>query len=159
MSETDVYFDINAFRKALSLFEGTHDFSAFGNQLEKRAAAAFEYSSSEFSSVRTVHSCSIRQEAPHIYRVDIVLSGALFMMVRNIIEACLACSVRQTVKYRNFDDPEEQEKRMAYENIAEISKLLGQQHPKRKFSRIENKFTTAAACGLCLEKVYYNELQ
>lgn len=165
----DPYIDINLFQEALSLFIGTHDFAAFGNQLDKRAAVSFAYSGIPFDSVRTIYNATVEQETPGVYRVDIFLSGALFMMVRNIIEACLAVSVKNTVKYqRDFarKDGGVTEEMIARGYLNDISRLLGRKQEalvngdcgKSVYTRRDNKFTTAPGCGLCLEKVFFKEI-
>jgi tRNA pseudouridine38-40 synthase len=149
-------FDITKFNDALLMFNGTHDFQSFGNKLEERARVSEEHSGRPFSSVRTVTHVSITElrsrdypfvhsdvesmgprinrykEAP-VFRVDIVLSGALYKMIRNIIGGCTA---------------------VAYGSLQQDELLSLLEKPS---SRTTSGYVTAPAHGLCLEKVFYRE--
>lgn len=99
--------DVDRFQSALNLFEGTHDFRAFGNRLDIRAKKSEVYSGKSFSSFRTIYSATVEKicnpsqypqfsslsssghfEDVH-YKVDIVLDGALYKMLRNVIAGCV----------------------------------------------------------------------
>ena len=67
------------------------------------------------------------------YRVDIVLDGALYKMLRNIIAGCVE------VAYGTM-------------SLQELRTLLD-----GAVSRTDNRLVTAPACGLCLQKVNYIE--
>jgi tRNA pseudouridine38-40 synthase len=151
-------FDICKFSEALAIFHGTHDFQSFGNKLEERARASEGRSGMPFSSVRSVKRVSVTElrpgncdypfghsgveymgprinrynEAP-IFRVDIVLDGALYKMIRNIIGGCTA------VAYGIMQHDE-------------LRSLL-----ETPSSRAASGFVTAPANGLCLEEVFYDE--
>ena len=99
--------DISRFQSALNLFEGTHDFRAFGNRLDIRAKRSEVYSGESFSSVRTIYSAAVKeihnpsqyaqfstlssrgQLEETYYEVDIILDGALYKMLRNVIAGCV----------------------------------------------------------------------
>ena len=67
------------------------------------------------------------------YRVDIVLDGALYKMLRNIIAGCVE------VAYGTM-------------SLQELRMLLDD-----AVSRTDNRLVTAPACGLCLQRVNYIE--
>lgn len=159
---------LNRFQDALNVFQGTHDFRAFGNRLDIRAKKSEEHSGEAFSSVRTIFSADIaqvripiesspisslsllpgREEEEHsFFRVDIVLDGALYKMIRNIIAGCVQ------VGYGTM-------------SIEELRLLLGNTPSslgnttslkQNTPSRAENRLVTAPACGLYLEEVFYKE--
>jgi tRNA pseudouridine38-40 synthase len=145
--------DVATFQDALDLFKGTHDFRAFGNRLDIRAKRSEEFSGKIFSSMRTIYNATII-EMPKLdsdrifpsklslsedmqdetyYRVDIVLNGALYKMLRNVIAGCAE------VAYGTM-------------SLLELELLLiDAPH------RADNRLVTAPACGLYLEKVNYRE--
>ena len=154
--------DLEAFQNALNIFIGEHDFRAFGNRLDVRAKKSEEHSQRAFSAVRTIHSASITEyRTPHLlrrycpdaffspnqtstrtstaysddvfYRVDIVLDGALYKMLRNIIAGCVE------VGYGTM-------------SLQELRTLL-----YGGSDRAGNRLVTAPACGLYLQSVRYNE--
>jgi tRNA pseudouridine38-40 synthase len=165
--------NLNRFQDALNVFRGSHDFRAFGNRLDIRAKKSEEHSGEAFSSVRTIFSADVVEvnipteslpvssfsllsgrEEHSFYRVDIVLDGALYKMIRNIIAGCVQ------VGYGTMD-------------LDELSLLLGNAPSllgstpsllgntpslvQNTPSRAENRLVTAPACGLYLEEVFYRE--
>jgi tRNA pseudouridine38-40 synthase len=159
--------DLNRFQDALNVFQGTHDFKAFGNRLDIRAKKSEEHSGEVFSSVRTIFSADVvevripienfpvsslsllpgREEENTYYRVDIVLDGALYKMIRNIIAGCVQVGYGTMCL---------DELRLLLGNTPSFvgnTTSLVQKTP----SRSENRLVTAPACGLYLEEVFYRE--
>ena len=179
--------NLESFQEALNVFKGTHDFKAFGNRLDVRARVHEAYSGETFSSVRTVLSAEISEiqvlnnNSPSpssssssfgitcgtFYRVDIIVNGALYKMLRNMIAGCIE------VSYGTMQLNELQSllgNIPSLENIPSLGNTpsLGNiPSPINSFalkniptvfpSRAENRLVTAPACGLCLEEVFYNE--
>ena len=70
--------DLARLESACACFEGTHDFSSFANRLGHKSVVV--------DPVRTVRSVQLVEEVPGLdYRLDFVLDGALYKMVRNIV--------------------------------------------------------------------------
>lgn len=135
------YFDINKFKQCLALFVGTHDFKAFGNQLKKRSDLVESYKNETFNSNRTIYSITVNEEKrvifgdnDTIYSVDFFLNGAMYKMIRNIMQAAIE---------------------VAYDEISMeyVSHLL-----TNCPSRDDSSILTAPACGLYLVNVYYDEV-
>jgi tRNA pseudouridine38-40 synthase len=111
-----MYFpvDIQLLEKSLKLFVGTHDFSAFSNQVDRKKIE-FATKNMSYSTIKTIYSIDLiplndygsstnlhcnhlSSRGPnHItdqntnsgyYRIDIYLNSALYRMVRNIVWAC-----------------------------------------------------------------------
>ena len=113
-----MYFpvDIQLLEKSLKLFEGTHDFSAFSNQVDRKRIE-FANKNMSYSTIKTIYSIDLiplndygsltnlnsnsfhrSSKGPNhlydhnsnsgYYRIDIYLNSALYRMVRNIVWAC-----------------------------------------------------------------------
>lgn len=153
--------DINSFQNALDVMKGTHDFKAFGNKLDARAKIHEAHSGETFCSVRTILSAEISElqfsnqnsqfSTPSsykydgtFYRIDVVVDGALYKMLRNIIAGCIEVS---------YDTMKIDELQSLLGNVPDPSKNI----PAFQPSRTENRLVTAPACGLCLEEIFYNE--
>jgi tRNA pseudouridine(38-40) synthase len=165
---------IDRFQDALNVFKGTHDFKAFGNRLDIRAKKSEEHSGEVFSSVRTIFSADVvekiilvenspisslsllpgREEENAYFRVDIVLDGALYKMIRNIIAGCVQVGYGTMCL---------EELRLLLGNtpslLGNTPSLLGNTTTlsQNTPSRAENRLVTAPACGLYLEEVFYRE--
>ncbi len=92
-------------RSILKLFEGMHNFWAFRGQLEQNAKKRKR----EFDMVRTVYrvelikeeeeteeggwsdDCYFLGEEGENYRIDFLLQGALYKMVRNMVRTAMEC--------------------------------------------------------------------
>ena len=70
---------------ALKQFEGTHDFRAFAGAIEQNERRIGK----EMDTVRTVYSVDLLHEGNGNYRVDFLLKGALYKMVRNMMGTAL----------------------------------------------------------------------
>lgn len=75
--------DLKRVAEACACFEGTHDFSSFANRLGHKSASSAEV---QPNPVRTVRSVAFVEEVVGLdYRIDVVLDGALYKMVRNVV--------------------------------------------------------------------------
>jgi len=127
-------FNINNFQNCLNLFIGTHDFKSFGNELRKRNILTQNYKNESFNSIRTIYNITINNEiGTNIYYIDFYLNGALYKMIRNLIEAAIEVAFNEI-------------------SIDYVSNLL-----YNCPSRDESIILTAPANGLYLVNVYYNE--
>lgn len=134
--------DMDTFRQALSLFEGTHDMAAFANQVPK-SKIAFEGNDMTFNTVKTIHSISLEEEQEQgYYCVNFELESALYKMVRNIVGACKMAAEGGGGNARIKMD------------VPYISKLLRQDGPP--LTRADNLALSAPAEGLTLESVYFD---
>lgn len=82
-------FSEQRLRDAASLFSGTHDFSAFVNSLQSKSATDSPIAINPVRNIRSIRIFSERH-ASQIYRVEFLLDGALYRMVRNIMGTLLA---------------------------------------------------------------------
>lgn len=125
--------DLGKFESGLKIFQGTHDFTAFGNRLE-RIAKDLEKSGwhKELSPIRTIHSANLFDEGDGYYRVEFVLTSALYRMVRNIVGSCAHVAM----------------------SMMDMDTMVSLLHDKK--SRSENFAKSAEPHGLCLEKVIYD---
>ena len=127
-----VYFpiDLKLLEESLRLFEGTHDFSAFANNVVK-TTKAYESKSLDFITVRTIYGIDLVDEGDGYYCVYFHLKSALYRMVRNIVWTCLQVAAGD----------------MDFTHL----RYLLHEAP----SRLENKAKSAPPEGLTLEHVYY----
>ncbi len=78
--------DINYLRKVLKHYEGTHDFRAFAGAIEaNQRKDGIEHK----NTVRTVYNVTIVDEGEGRYRIEFLLQGALYKMVRNMVGTAL----------------------------------------------------------------------
>jgi tRNA pseudouridine38-40 synthase len=127
--------DLDKLEECLHVFEGTHNFQAYANRVE-RLAKEREEKNKELDTMRTVNSIKLVREAdnPGYYRIEVNLQSALYKMVRNIVGSSL--HVAQGGAGLDF---------------ASLQTLL---HEAR--DRDDNKAKPAPPEGLCLEHVYYD---
>mmetsp|Transcript_39939 Transcript_39939/g.97134 ORF Transcript_39939/g.97134 Transcript_39939/m.97134 type:complete len:343 (-) Transcript_39939:30-1058(-) len=116
-------FDADKLKAACGEFVGTHDFAAFANKNVKGKAAR--------NAVRTIHSIEVHDEGGGNYRVEFLLDGALYKMVRNIMGTVLAVACDKM-------------------DIASIPMMFAEGSRQRVP-------TAAPAHGLCLEQVYFSD--
>lgn len=79
--------DIEAMKKAIPHFVGTHNFKAFANKNEKGSA--------KNSPVKTIYTIDLVEERGG-YRLEFEGDGFLYKMVRNIVGTLLDCSYGKT---------------------------------------------------------------
>lgn len=127
--------DIELFKVALSMFQGTHDFASFTNGVKKKRNL-FEERGQEFSTVRRIDSIAVNEFLPGYYRIDFFIAAALYKMIRNIVWSCAYTAGGEMTLDRL--------KTMLYE-----PRLLCD-NPRSLI-----KATPAPPEGLCLEHVYY----
>lgn len=129
--------NVTSLAAALRRFEGTHDFRAFSGAVEQNARKKGKTARTT-DTVRTVYSCRLVEEDRHgNYRIDVLLQGALYKMVRNMVGTAL--DVCQGTL------PEE-----------ELARLLRQGGDGSLFlDRACNPCKPAPPEGLTLEKVFY----
>jgi tRNA pseudouridine38-40 synthase len=126
--------DVDQFNSTLQLFIGTHDFRAF---------AASDFVSS--TTVKTIYSVNLVPENNNNnevgkYRIEIMLKGALYRQVRNMVGAALD-EARRPSKKKN------QRRRQA-----NVARLLA-----TGAARDENPAKPAPSHGLTLEHVYFDD--
>ena len=126
--------------QCLRSFEGDHDFRPFAGaveQAEKKANRAI-------NSVRTIYKCQLIDESERFgwegyYRIDILLSGALYKMVRNMVGTAVDVS-RGKVDESTF-----------------ATLLQSGMNGNPQLVRKDNRSKPAPPEGLCLEKVFYDD--
>ena len=126
--------------QCLRSFEGDHDFRPFAGAVEQAEKKA----NRSINSVRTIYKCELIDESERFgwegyYRIDILLSGALYKMVRNMVGTAVDVS-RGKVDESTF------------------SKLLQNgMNGNPQLVRKDNRSKPAPPEGLCLEKVFYDD--
>ena len=123
--------DIDLLRSALKQFEGTHDFRAFAGAIEQNERRIGK----EMGTVRTVYRVDLVDEGNGNYRVDFLLKGALYKMVRNMMGTALDVSKGRMDKQALID-------------------LLNR---KEDDVRKNNRCKPAPPEGLCLERVFFGD--
>lgn len=149
--------DIARLKSILEVYVGTHDFKAFGGQLEQNE----KRSGKKMNTIRTIHkvelvkeifefdsTCSSELKKDQLgfigeegnYRIDFLIEGALYKMVRNMVGTSIQVwlgNMKQTqlVELLQIDESGDIEK-----------------------SRKNNPCKPAPPEGLTLECVYYNDL-
>lgn len=131
-------------QRILRHYEGEHDFRAFAGAIEANLRKdGLEHK----NTVRTVYSVDLidEGESGH-YRIEILLKGALYKMVRNMVGTALdVCKGRLS---------EEAMLQMLHHCCDDDSEEV---NGKKQFSRVDNKCKPAPPEGLTLEKVYYDD--
>lgn len=141
-------FNEELFLKSLLIFQGTHNFNAFGNFIDKKREELARFHGPELQIHRTIESIKLINEEKEFlekggslqflhhyrgnYRVEIIIESALHKMIRNIIGTCFHVNLGKL----SFND---------LENLLYQGK-----------QRCENKAKPAPAHGLCLEHVFYD---
>ena len=136
--------DISRLKSILELYVGTHDFKAFGGQLEQNEKRAGR----KINTVRTIHKVELINESleeSHFgfigeegnYRIDFLIEGALYKMIRNMVGTAIQ------VWLGNMEQ-------------AQLVELLQIDQSGIK-SRKSNPCKPAPPEGLTLECVYYED--
>jgi tRNA pseudouridine38-40 synthase len=136
--------DITRLKSILEVYVGTHDFKAFGGQLEQNE----KRSGKKMNTIRTIHTVELVKESFFYstgsselnYRIDFLIEGALYKMVRNMVGTAIQVwlgNMKQTqlVELLQIDESGDAEK-----------------------SRKDNPCKPAPPEGLTLECVYYDDL-
>ena len=140
---TRVHFDGNIdpdhLQQVLRAYEGTHDFRAFAGAIE---ATQRKDGVERKDTVRTVYSVDLIDEGEGNYRIEILLQGALYKMVRNMVGTAMdVCKGKVEedhmlqMLHHSADDDDDQ----------------------RQFVRKDNKSKPAPPEGLTLEKVFFDD--
>lgn len=148
--------DIQRLQSIFKLYEGTHDFRAFGGQLEQNAKK--RNGDKPINTIRTVYKAELVKEPNYgfgrhnpvetqhgfigeegNYRIDFLLKGALYKMVRNMVGTAIEVWLG----------------RMTEEQLLELLKV--EPDGERKVGRQNNPCKPAPPEGLTLECVYYDD--
>jgi tRNA pseudouridine(38-40) synthase len=133
--------NITKLSKVLALYEGTHDFRAFAGAVEQAERTA----QLKINSTRTIYQCNFVDESDlydgqaGFYRIDIVLSGALYKMVRNMVGTAVDVS------------------RGRVDEATLQGLIQASNGGQPQLTRIDNKSKPAPPEGLTLEWVYYDD--
>lgn len=121
-------FSEDTLRAAAHAFVGTHDFSAFTNTAQPPPGYVPAVLKNP---VRTIRSVTVIAEGEGSYRIDFVIDGALYKMIRNVMGTILDVSCGKM----------------------EISRI------QELFDSRDRRLTpkSAPAHGLCLEEVFYDD--
>lgn len=133
--------DIEKLKRILQHFEGTHDFRAFAGAIE---ATQRKIGIEHKDTVRTVYSINLVNEGGGKYRIDIMLKGALYKMVRNIVGTSIEVAMGRM--------EEAQLLRLLHHNFEGDG-----ERTDKKYTRKDNKCKPAAAEGLTMEMVYFED--
>lgn len=112
--------DVNAMKKSCAFFTGKIDFASFAKVPNYNRA----------STIRTVHSLSLKTEGPQLY-FSIIADGFLYKMVRNIVRAIVKVGEGRT-------------------RIEELTGIIDAKNRQAAPG-------TAPASGLYLEEVFYQQ--
>mmetsp|Transcript_818 Transcript_818/g.1416 ORF Transcript_818/g.1416 Transcript_818/m.1416 type:complete len:394 (+) Transcript_818:70-1251(+) len=129
-------------QRILRHYEGEHDFRAFAGAIEVNLRKdGLEHK----NTVRTVYSVDLIDEGQDgHYRIEILLKGALYKMVRNMVGTALdVCKGKLSEE--------------AMLQMLHHYKDDGSDEENVQFSRKDNKCKPAPPEGLTLEKVYYDD--
>mmetsp|Transcript_20827 Transcript_20827/g.45435 ORF Transcript_20827/g.45435 Transcript_20827/m.45435 type:complete len:353 (-) Transcript_20827:171-1229(-) len=123
--------DLDKLRSALKHFEGSHDFRAFAGAIEQNERRTGK----EMETIRTVYKVDLVDEGKGNYRVDFMLKGALYKMVRNMMGTALEVA----------------KGRMQEQDLVALLNRIGDE------TRKNNRCKPAPPEGLCLERVYFSD--
>jgi tRNA pseudouridine(38-40) synthase len=82
---SDRDLDIAFLSKILECYKGTHDFICFAGSIEQTQ----KKTGCIMSTIRTIYNITFVEEDEGNYRVEIVLQGALYKMVRNMVRTAI----------------------------------------------------------------------
>lgn len=88
---THVYLPVNLdlFQECLSIFQGTHDFRAFGNRVEQSEKDFEDKLYVDYNTVRTINAVHFVDEGRGYYRIEFDIQSAIYKMIRNIVGTSL----------------------------------------------------------------------
>ena len=183
--------DMQRLQSILQLYEGTHDFSAFGGQLEQNQKRVgriidtvrtvyrvelvkeplmedYRFGSSNFShgNERIGDEAVLQQPVGFIgeegnYRIDFLLQGALYKMVRNMVGAAIEVWLgrmeeERLVELLQIPQQKENGETRYFRSNTNLEEERHQQK-RRKMGRKDNPCKPAPPEGLTLECVYYDD--
>ena len=144
--------DIARLKSILEVYIGTHDFKAFGGQLEQNE----KRTGKKMNTIRTIHKVELvkeslgffelKQDQPGFigeegnYRIDFLIEGALYKMIRNMVGTAIQVWLGNMEKTHLID-------------LLKIDES-GDGEKSRK----DNPCKPAPPEGLTLECVYYDDL-
>jgi len=138
--------NVDILRRTLTHYEGTHDFRAFAGAVEaNQRRDGIEHK----DTVRTVYNVTLIDEGWGEYRIDILLKGALYKMVRNMVGTAL-----EVAKGRM---KEEDMLKILHHDFSEEEGTGEDRIKKRQFVRKDNRCKPAPAEGLTMEMVYFDD--
>lgn len=137
--------DVDALRRVLQHFVGTHDFRAFAGAVERAEKKCA--GTAPLSTIRTVYAIDVVEEnaadtdasgVAGNCRIDFLLQGALYKQVRNMVGTALdVCRGRISEE--------------------ELLRLLRQRDGAPQLTRASNRSRPAPPEGLTLEMVYFDD--
>jgi tRNA pseudouridine38-40 synthase len=128
--------DVIKLEWALKQFEGTHNFRAFSGAIEQKE----RHEGKQVGTVRTVYKVDFVDEGHGLYRIDFLLQGALYKMVRNMMGTALDVS-------RNRLEEDTFLELLHHNNISD---------DVDQFVRDDNPCKPAPPEGLTLERVFFD---
>lgn len=128
--------NITLLNQTLQKFVGTHDFRAFSGAIEQKE----KKENKSVGTVRTIYKVDLVEEegGDGLYRIDILLKGALYKMIRNMVGTAIDVS-RGRMSEETF-------LRLLHHNDSTID----------QFVRDDNPCKPAPPQGLTLERVYFD---
>lgn len=135
----DGNLDPEYLQNILHHYEGEHDFRAFAGAIE---ANQRKQGIGMKDTVRTVYSIKLIDEENGNYRIEILLKGALYKMVRNMVGTALDVSMGRL-----------DENAM----LQMLNHSPDEGEAPKQFVRKDNKCKPAPPEGLTLEKVYFDD--
>ena len=137
------HMDMDTLGEALCTFEGTHDFRAFAGAVE----ANQRRSGKTLGTTRTVYKVDLVDEGGGNYRVDFLLKGALYKMVRNMMGSAFKVA-QGKMKMERLEE-------LLHHVDPELD--VNQRTSLVQFVRKDNKCKPAPPEGLTLERVFFEE--
>ena len=161
----------------LKLFEGTHDFRAFGGQLEQNEKKRnVKMKDRKFDTVRTVYKVELIKEEEEDdelngaadnkdfflgeegnYRIDFLLQGALYKMVRNMVGTAMECWLGRISEDQIVTLLAQKNNSIYGSEKNDDDYANNNGHNNCKFQRRDNPCKPAPPEGLTLECVYYDD--
>ena len=130
------HVNITLLNQTLQKFQGTHDFRAFSGAIAQKE----KKEQKTVGTVRTVYSVELVDEGHGSYRIDVLLQGALYKMIRNMIGTAIDVS-RGRMSEETF-------LQLLYHNESDAGQL---------FVRDDNPCKPAPPQGLTLERVFFDD--
>lgn len=128
--------NLTLLNETLQTFQGTHDFRAFSGAIEQKE----KREQKSVRTVRTVYQVKLVEEDGNagLYRIDILLQGALYKMIRNMVGTAIDVS----------------RGRMSTDTFLQ---LLHHNDSDDQYVRDDNPCKPAPPQGLTLERVNFDD--